>query len=260
MGSCAAKTSGAHQLGRSDRDVGGRAQRIAETYGTDATDYGNGLPILNLCYTVSVNPRFLNAAGIGTLPMWGQNSTGGWPTVTYKMLGISSVAQNRLTIAENSNLIVLWGCNYAWSKYGETQVTLHRAKERGAKIIAVDPWLNPGNAAFADEWVPVRPGTDITLLLAIAHELITQGWADEDFLSKHTVGYDEASLHARGLRDKEGNPMMRRTLKKDAQGKSGLWRRRSGRLGRGIRHRAGGWTGAPQIRQGEFQGLRAGHL
>ena len=93
-------------------------KRIAETYGTDATDYGNGLPILNLCYTVSVNPRFLNAAGIGTLPMWGQNSTGGWPTVTYKMLGNSSVAQNRLTIAENSNLIVLWGCNYAWSKYG----------------------------------------------------------------------------------------------------------------------------------------------
>ena len=193
-------------------------KRIADTYGTDAMDYGNGLPILNLCYTVSVNPRFLNAAGIGTLPMWGQNSTGGWPTVTYKMLGNASVAQNRLTIAENSNLIVLWGCNYAWSKYGETQVTLHRAKERGARIIAVDPWLNPGNAAFADEWVPVRPGTDITLLLAVAYELIEQGLVDEDFLSKHTVGYDEESMHARGLRDKEGNPIMRRTLRKDGQG------------------------------------------
>lgn len=193
-------------------------KRIAETYGTDTTDYGNGLPILNLCYTVSVNPRFLNAAGIGTLPMWGQNSTGGWPTVTYKMIGNGTMASDRSTIAENSELVVLWGCNYAWSKYGSSQVVLHRAKERGAKIIAVDPWFNPGNSAFADEWVPCRPGTDIVLLLAIAHELIEQGLVDQDFLDRHTVGYDEESMHRKGLYDKEGNPISKRVLKKDANG------------------------------------------
>jgi anaerobic dimethyl sulfoxide reductase subunit A len=194
-------------------------KRIAETYGTGPEDYANGLPILNECYTISVEPRFLNAAGIGTLPMWGQNSTGGWPVVTNKMLGNGTLSADRRITMENAELIVLWGCNHVWSKYGDSQVMMRGAKERGAKIISVDPWFNPGNNGFVDEWIPCRPSTDIVLMLAVSHELIKQGLVDQDFLDKHTVGFDAESLHKFGLRDKEGNPIMKRTLKKDAAGK-----------------------------------------
>ncbi|MDR0515374.1 MAG: molybdopterin-dependent oxidoreductase [Coriobacteriaceae bacterium] len=192
-------------------------KRIAETYGTGADDYGNGLPILNLVY--SLEPRFLNVAGYGTLPIWGQNSTGGWPVVTNKMLGNGADNNDRMLIMEHAELVVLWGCNQVWSDYGDTQVTMRGLKERGVKIISVDPWFNPGNNGFVTEWVPCRPGTDIVLMLAVANELIRQGLVDQDFLDKHTVGFDEESLHRHGLRDKEGKPIMRRTLRKDAAGK-----------------------------------------
>jgi anaerobic dimethyl sulfoxide reductase subunit A len=194
-------------------------KRIAQEYGTGPEDYGNGLPILNLCYTVSVNPRFLNAAGIGSLPIWGQNSTGGWPVVTNKMLGNGTDSQDRYIIGENTELFVLWGVNHIWSDYGSTQVALRQARERGAKVYCVDPWYNPGNNALADEWVPCRPGTDITLMLAVCYELIQQDLVDQNFLDRHTVGYDEDSMHRFGLYDKEGKPIVRRTLRKDADGK-----------------------------------------
>jgi anaerobic dimethyl sulfoxide reductase subunit A len=106
-----------------------------------------------------------------------------------------------------------------WSAYGATQVTLRGAKERGAKIISVDPWFNPGNNGFVDEWVPCRPSTDVALMLAVSHELIQQGLVDQEFLDAYTVGFDEESLHLHGLRDKEGKPIMKRTLRKDSQGR-----------------------------------------
>jgi anaerobic dimethyl sulfoxide reductase subunit A len=192
-------------------------KRIAETYGTGPEDYGNGLPILNLVY--SLEPKFLNVAGYGSLPIWGQNSTGGWPTVTNKMIGNGADDNDRLLIMKDAELVVLWGCNQVWSDYGDTQVTMRGLKERGVKIISVDPWFNPGNNGLADEWVPCRPGTDIVLMLAVANELIKQNLVDQEFLDKFTVGFDEESLHRSGLRDKEGNPILKRTLRKNAEGK-----------------------------------------
>ncbi len=154
-----------------------------------------GLPILNLCYTATVEPRFLNYAGYGSMPIWGQNSTGGWPTVTNKMLSATAgYSIDRFTFMDTAKLVIMWGKNPTWSDYGSLQLTYRAAKERGAKIICIDPWFNPGNNALADQWIPVRPGTDVALLLAIAHELITNNWVDQNFLDKHVVGFDEASM------------------------------------------------------------------
>ncbi len=69
------------------------------------------------------------------------------------------------------------------------QITWHQqmteAKERGLKIVHVDP-SRRGAGPFADEWLPVRPSTDITYLLAIMHELIANGYVDTEYLKKYT--------------------------------------------------------------------------
>jgi anaerobic dimethyl sulfoxide reductase subunit A len=88
-------------------------------------------------------------------------------------------------------LLVLWGSNPVWSNYTNQHYFFRAMKERGVKIIAVDPWFNPGNNAYADYWVPCRPGTDAALILGIAHELITNNWVDEPFVFGKTLGYDE---------------------------------------------------------------------
>jgi len=59
---------------------------------------------------------------------------------------------------------------------------LAAARERGMRLVVVDPRLSP-IAAKADEWVPIVPGTDLSLLLAMLHVLVNEeGLYDAPFL------------------------------------------------------------------------------
>ncbi len=59
------------------------------------------------------------------------------------------------------------------------------ARERGLKVVHIDPRLR-GAGPFADEWLPIRPGTDLALALALAHVLIDAGYVDRAYLTRHT--------------------------------------------------------------------------
>ncbi len=72
-------------------------------------------------------------------------------------------------------------------------------KENGQpfKFTLVEPRYTDSNLGKADEWVPIRPGTDAALAEAIAYEMISSGWVDansREFLDQLCVGYDRASL------------------------------------------------------------------
>jgi len=58
-------------------------------------------------------------------------------------------------------------------------------KRRGGRFIAINP-IRTGYAAIADEWVPIKPGTDGALFLAFIHEIIKLGLYDRDFLVNYT--------------------------------------------------------------------------
>jgi thiosulfate reductase / polysulfide reductase chain A len=62
------------------------------------------------------------------------------------------------------------------------------AKERGAKLVVVDPRHNE-TAILADEWLPVKPGTDLALLLAMINVLVKEELYDREFVEKKTVGF-----------------------------------------------------------------------
>ncbi|MBW1787137.1 MAG: molybdopterin-dependent oxidoreductase [Deltaproteobacteria bacterium] len=90
----------------------------------------------------------------------------------------------------HSRLIVLWGWNPAVTRFGpQTAGYLAKAKKARIKIICVDPRQNPTAQALADQWVPIRPGTDTALLVAMAHVMISEGLVDRVFIDKHTVGF-----------------------------------------------------------------------
>jgi anaerobic selenocysteine-containing dehydrogenase len=65
------------------------------------------------------------------------------------------------------------------------KIALADFKRRGGRFISINP-IRTGYSAIADEWVPIKPGTDGALLLAIIRELIHQGLYDRDFLIKYT--------------------------------------------------------------------------
>ncbi len=62
---------------------------------------------------------------------------------------------------------------------------LGRLKERGAKVIGVNP-VRTGYNAVADEWVGITPGTDGLFILALVHELLKAGKIDLDYLCRYT--------------------------------------------------------------------------
>jgi len=77
------------------------------------------------------------------------------------------------------------------------KIALSKFKRRGGRFISVNP-VRTGYSAIADEWVPIRPGTDGALILAIVHELIALGLYDREFLVRYSnagqlVDLDETS-------------------------------------------------------------------
>jgi anaerobic selenocysteine-containing dehydrogenase len=79
----------------------------------------------------------------------------------------------------------------------------------GAKVVALDTRLSE-TAAKADEWVAVRPGSDLAFALGMMREMMTRGFYDEAFLRQHTnmpfLTYRNADGESRLLRDDDNRP------------------------------------------------------
>ena len=90
--------------------------------------------------------------------------------------------------AAASDLVLLWGTN-TLSSNPHLWPHLLEARKHGAKLIAIDP-IRTRTAEQCDEWLPIRPGTDAALALGMMHVLFAEGFADEDYLARYTVGAD----------------------------------------------------------------------
>ncbi len=96
---------------------------------------------------------------------------------------------------DRSNLIMVWGKQpvYSGSAKGSLRKLLD-AKERGAKIVAIKPTMEP-DVALADVWVPIRPGTDAALALGMLNVVINERLYDAEFVSEWTYGFDRLVDH-----------------------------------------------------------------
>jgi len=89
---------------------------------------------------------------------------------------------------ENARLILIWGSNpvvsnlHLWSRIQE-------AKRRGAKLVAIDPYLSQ-SAEKCHDHLALLPGTDAALALGMMHVLIAEDLLDHDYIAQHTLGFD----------------------------------------------------------------------
>lgn len=112
------------------------------------------------------------------------------PQVTFGL-----ATRQMLFDIERADLIVCWGKNPASDEGPRTLLKrIKAAKERGAKLVVVDP-RQTGIGQLADWWVPVRPGADGALALALLKEVVGTGCYDHGFVRDFTRGFDDLTAY-----------------------------------------------------------------
>ncbi len=110
--------------------------------------------------------------------------------------GVGKIAGPDPREMAKSDLIVIWGTNPVSTQVNVMTHAIRARKERGAKIAAVDVYMN-GTMAQADFPVLIRPGTDGALACAVMHCLFRDGKADHDYLARYTDVPRELAAHLR---------------------------------------------------------------
>jgi len=104
---------------------------------------------------------------------------------------------------EDSRYIMLWGINpFEAIEALWENLALCNALGKGAKLVVVDPKFTQ-TAEHADEWIPIKPGTDGAMALAMCYTIIEENLYDKPFVDEWTSGFDEFSGH---LKEKGYSP------------------------------------------------------
>lgn len=162
-------------------EIAAKLKGILEEYGPGAVFMAHHPMALSKFYL----PRFASALGVSTVMAHSAacNTTviKAWAT----MLGGTPGADDG-----NSKFVLYISRNPAEGIKTSYTNALAKSIANGAKVVVVDPRQSV-TAAIANEWVPIRPGTDLALLLAMAHVIITENLYDANFVRDHTTGFAE---------------------------------------------------------------------
>ncbi|MBN1190108.1 MAG: molybdopterin-dependent oxidoreductase [Dehalococcoidales bacterium] len=160
--------------------------------------HGCGTRLLNLLggYTLQTrNPDSWEGWYWGAKHVWGMEDLG-------LMVPVNNAVPD---IAENSRLLLFWGCDPETTPWGFDGQMASRVcywwTQVGIKSVYVCPDLNYGAAVHADKWIPVRPGTDAALRLAIAYVWIKEDTYDKEYVTTHTYGFEQFSDYVLGKED-----------------------------------------------------------
>jgi len=94
----------------------------------------------------------------------------------------------------NSDYIIMAGANRSEALLTPDSIDQLKGDGGRRKLVYLDPRFTK-TAAKADEWYPIKPGTDMAFVLAMIHVIIGEGLYAKDFVTTTTVGFDELAAH-----------------------------------------------------------------
>lgn len=194
--------------------VAGELRRVYERHGADAVFGGSygWASAGRFHHAQSQVHRFLNTLG-GYVASVGNYSYGAAQTLLPQVVGdaraLMAGATSWSSIAEHTDLLVAFGGlpakNASVSPGGVGRHDMHgwleRARSRGAAFVLVSPIRDDLAAAVGAQWLAPRPGTDVAIMLALAHVLATERLHDAGFLASHCVGWEEFEGYLLGHAD-----------------------------------------------------------
>lgn len=140
---------------------------------------------LGLVQGGSMDMRFFHRAGASLLErtICAAAGAAGWKATIGASVGMDPEA------IVDAKLILIWGGNPVVSNLHGWRY-IQEAKRRGAKLVCIDP-LRTETAEKCHLHLAPWPGTDTALALAMMHVLIGEGLTDQDYVARHTLGFDE---------------------------------------------------------------------
>ena len=94
----------------------------------------------------------------------------------------------------DAGLVIAWGANIHGNNI-HLWPFIEEARRKGARLVVIDPYRTR-TAAVADEHLPIRPGTDGILALAMMHVIFAEGLEDRDYMAACTLGGEDLRAHA----------------------------------------------------------------
>ena len=192
-------------------------QRVKETHGPQAI-YGGSYGWASagrFHHAQSQLHRFLNALG-GYVPAVGNYSHAAGSVILRHVIGETDISHGWASwreIASAADVIVSFGGfpldNLSVAPGGishhESLGWIRAAAQRKARFIAVSPVRSGAEELDGQlDWLPITPGSDTALMLAVMHGLIVKGREARDFLATYCVGWPE--LRAYILGESDGTP------------------------------------------------------
>ncbi len=143
---------------------------------------------------------------------WGWCSWDSGRLMCHVMAGVTGwdyagvAAGSPADMLANSNLIVLWGMEPTVGHHGPAHQFAYfvkLARERGKPVIIIDPRYSTAVRTLADQWIPIKPGTDTAMFLAVAYVLFQEETWNKDFVKKFVepLGFDKWRNYVMGSTD-----------------------------------------------------------
>lgn len=89
----------------------------------------------------------------------------------------------------DSRCIIAWGANIHGTNI-HLWPFIEEARRKGARLVVIDPYKTR-TARCADWHLPINPGTDAALALAMMHVIINESLYDRDYVSRYTLGFEQ---------------------------------------------------------------------
>lgn len=193
--------------------VAGELQRVKETYGNEAIYASSGWASAGVFHNAPTQLyRFLNGYG-GFVSQVTNYSFGAASVIVPHIVGtmepVASAVTTWPTIAKHTKLMVLFGgmapknmqVNMGGIGRHEAQDWLAHVRQAGVTFVNISPMRDDAAAALGAEWLPLRPNTDVAMMLGLAHTLIVEGLHDRAFLDTYTVGFERLCAYLMGETD-----------------------------------------------------------
>jgi molybdopterin guanine dinucleotide-containing S/N-oxide reductase-like protein len=166
-------------------EIAAKFKSVIAEFGSEAIlPYSYGGTLGKLGYA-SMDRRFFHAIGASQLARTICSEAGA--------AGVRSVyGANMGTEPEqfrHSRYIIAWAANIHGNNV-HLWPFIEEARRNGAKLVVIDPYRTR-TAACADWHIPINPGTDVALALAMMHVIINENLYDADYVARHTEGFDD---------------------------------------------------------------------